>query len=318
MIDSTEDRLIITPNESAEAASPRSDQRREFLRRLSVAVFAIPAIGGVSYAEDKKKKNKKDKADEKASSGSSSSTKTASSNAKASSSSKAKTAKKPPGTSPHGAHDTSSPHSSTHNATSSNLATPDTSKYGKPLPELYIRGNGNVFEQIQTDENSHVAFLVNALGTSARPMPTFQNLTASTVEHFAAMSRNFENTGVGAYLGALPLLAATSAGIHYVPAAGSLALIEARHSGYLNTLLDLDIVENIQGSVSSFEQPLTPDQVVSAVSPFIESLNGGPPPIPAGGLVQAVDILNFALILEYLEATFYNLNVPVLINQLCK
>lgn len=307
------DRLIVTPAEAvAEAAQAgTADGRREFLRRLSIAAFAIPAVGGISSAADKKKKTK-DRSDAK--SAPAGGGKAAKPSAKSTSSSKSVT--KPSGGS--ASSPEISPQSGAHTSPSSTKATPSNSPYGSPLPELFVRGNGNVFEQIQTDEIAHVQFLVNALGSNARPMPTFQNLSASTVEEFAAMSRTFENTGVGAYLGALPLLAATTAGQSYIGAAGSIALIEARHSGYLNALLDLSIVENVQGNVSSFEQPLTPQQVVSLVSPFIESLNGGPPAIPAGGLVQAVDILNFALILEYLEYTFYNTNVPVLINELCK
>jgi hypothetical protein len=56
--------------------------------------------------------------------------------------------------------------------------------------------------------------------------------------------------------------------------------------------------------------PLTPQQVVSLASPFIADLNGCPPLIPAGGLVNPIDVLNFAMALEYLEAAFYNINVP--------
>ena len=187
---------------------------------------------------------------------------------------------------------------------------------GTPLHQLYSKSNAHQFEQIQRDENAHVAFLVNALGANARPMPVFQNLEQSKVHKFAVFARTFENTGVAAYLGALPVLAATTAGQAYVPAAGSIALIEGRHAGYLNTLINLSLDKNITGSVSSFDVPLTPQQVVSLVSPFVANLNGGPPLIPSGGLTAPLDILNFALALEYLEAEFYNINVPKFLRSL--
>lgn len=180
---------------------------------------------------------------------------------------------------------------------------------GPRLRNLYPGWARTNFEAIQSDENTHVAYLVNALGASARPMPNFVDLRQPNEIVFAEVARNLENTGSGAYPGALPYLLQFAPSL--VSAAASIGLIEARHSGFLNTLIDLPVNDNILGEQSSFEVSLTPQQVVALAGPFFVDLNGGPPLIPAGGFTTAVEVLNFALALEYLEASFYNINVPL-------
>jgi hypothetical protein len=164
------------------------------------------------------------------------------------------------------------------------------------------------FHDIQRHENAHVSFLVQALADKARLKPSFQNLEQATVTDLVKATRALENTGVGAYLGALPLINSRS----IVSAAGSIALIEARHAGWINTFEGTNITTNLFGDERSFERPFTIDEVVAAASPFIADLNGGPPltfdTTPSDD--NDIAILNFALALEYLEAEFYNINVP--------
>ncbi len=166
------------------------------------------------------------------------------------------------------------------------------------------RDFGAAFRSIRKHENAHVTFLVQALGNAARPKPTFQGLQQKNFKDFVSLARAFENTGAGAYLNAAPALNNPS----YLAAAGSIALVEARHAGFINVAT----VQPITLGNADFEGPLTPSAVAKAVSPFIRSLNGGAAITYSSQRSSANDlaILNFALALEYLEAEFYNLNVP--------
>jgi hypothetical protein len=190
-------------------------------------------------------------------------------------------------------------------------AVPLTKEQRKAKAEVGPKGPAKSdFVDIRGHENDHVAFLVNALGASARPKPTFQNLLQDQFFEFVDLAQTLENTGVAAYSGAAPIIA-TSA---YLAAALSIATVEARHAGWLNTFVKAPITANITDLTAnpSFDVAFTADQVGAAAGPFIADLNGGPPvtysttPSPENDIA----ILNFALALEYLEAEFYNLNVP--------
>jgi hypothetical protein len=157
----------------------------------------------------------------------------------------------------------------------------------------------SAFREIKGDEDEHVSFLVGALGSAARPKPSFKNLKQSNVGHFIQLAQVFENVGVGAYLLAAPAISDKD----YLAAAGSILTIEARHAGYLNALLGKPLSTN-----GSFDKPIAQAKIVTDVLPFIESLNGGGD--PSKPLANDTDILNFALLLEYLEASFYDINVP--------
>ncbi|MBE3564284.1 MAG: ferritin-like domain-containing protein [Thermogemmatispora sp.] len=119
------------------------------------------------------------------------------------------------------------------------------------------------------------------------------------VQAFAQLAQTFENVGVGAYLMAAPAIATKA----YLAAAGSILTVEARHAGFLDALLNKPLSPN-----GAFDKPLSQAEIVNAVSPFIASLNGGTD--PSASLKNDAAILNFALLLEFLEAEFYNVNVP--------
>lgn len=155
------------------------------------------------------------------------------------------------------------------------------------------------FQEIQSDENEHVNFLKTALGSSARAKPTFKGLEQSSTGAFISLSRTFENVGVGAYLFGAGAISSKD----ILGSAATILTIEARHAGFLDYISGQPLSAN-----GGFDKPLTQSEIVGDVSPFITSLNGGPD--PSGQLKSDTDILNFALLLEYLEAEFYNLNVP--------
>ena len=161
-------------------------------------------------------------------------------------------------------------------------------------------------QNIVNDENAHLQALVGELGGNARPRPTFQNLRPANLTQFIQMGSMFCSTGAGAYLGAGPYIENP----FLVTQAGSIGQVELTQSGYLNSLLNLTFL----AGGSPYGVPLTLDQVVARATPFIASLNGGPPitfSTTEKSLQNDINIFNTALVLEYLENEFYNTYFPV-------
>ena len=160
----------------------------------------------------------------------------------------------------------------------------------------------SAFREIMDDEAKHVSFFAAALekaGAPVRPKPTFKGLARSNQSDFITMAGTLENAGVAAFLMAMRAISDKN----YMAAAASIVTIEARHAGFVNALLGKPLSEN-----GAFDKPISHAEILKAASPFIESLNGGPD--PADPLDNDMVILNFALLLEHLEAEFYRVNVP--------
>ncbi|MBV9848551.1 MAG: ferritin-like domain-containing protein [Armatimonadetes bacterium] len=232
------------------------------------------------------------------------------------------------------------------------------------------------FQDIQLDENNHVTDLIaaitNTFGAAAvRPRPQFDpNLldisknasypnasgASDSVANLINATADLENTGTGAYPYVLtnPNFASSLA---TAQAAGTIAIVEGRHAGFVNSLLGrLLLTDPNQGDTGapagSVEVIQPPSKVAGRAAPFLVAggnlaniqpgsaptgtafagtgttylrgytynpdggLNGAAgTPVPndnvsSNGAITLAGILNYALLLEYLERDFYNLNIP--------
>lgn len=123
-------------------------------------------------------------------------------------------------------------------------------------------------ENVQHNEQEHVATLkktITSLGAEPVQAPEvdFGNAFASA-ENFLQLAFTFENTGVGAYLGAAPALYKEK---KLLTAAASIYGVEARHAAVIAEILG----KPAEGGVymGAMEKPLTRDEVLSRVKPFI-------------------------------------------------
>ncbi len=179
-----------------------------------------------------------------------------------------------------------------------------------PLPSLYPGSTAKYFQELQSDEASHVninAAAIVSLGGTVRPYPTFTGITNLSAAQLLQISTLIANTGVGALSGAAPHI--NSAAVYSVSA--SILFVEAYHAGFLNSESNIALVPNN----SVYDSPLTIAQVVATLSPYIVSLNdNGQFPATFSTTTKStandIAILNFAIIIDLLEATLYYNNVP--------
>lgn len=116
---------------------------------------------------------------------------------------------------------------------------------GLAAPNLIPASDRTIFSTISSHENGHVAFLVNTLGASARPSPTFDFTAgngsgngpyASVFTNYAtflAVAQAFEDTGVRAFKGQAPALKPYDA---FLTAALTIHSVEARHASEVRRL----------------------------------------------------------------------------------
>jgi hypothetical protein len=190
---------------------------------------------------------------------------------------------------------------------------------GRPRPGARTIGvNADLaailIREIMNDEAAHVPILQgllddedNPLNPKIRPMPDLDmaRLVQPNVATFLEAASTFENTGSGTYGGALFAVQQTD---EYFPTAVGLCTVESRHASFLNALLGEALVPDF----APVESPIPQEITLARVAPFVKDPVAG---LPSFDPENASDennfrILDFLLFLEYIEATFYRVNVP--------
>ncbi len=111
-------------------------------------------------------------------------------------------------------------------------------------------------------EAQHVAALTQAItGAGGKPVkkPTF-SFPVTSQSSFLKLAQTLEDTGVGAYNGAAPMIQMTKV----LAAAGSIVQIEARHAAAIRLL------NGSAPAPNAFDKPLQKATVLAAVKPLIK------------------------------------------------
>jgi ferritin-like protein len=118
-------------------------------------------------------------------------------------------------------------------------------------------------QQFGQDESEHVAAItstISKLGGTPAKKPKFA-FPATSQASFLKLASVLENTGVGAYNGAAPMIQSKAV----LAAAGSIVQIEARHAAAINLLVGKSPTPN-----GGFDKALTKAQVLKAAGPLIK------------------------------------------------
>jgi len=138
--------------------------------------------------------------------------------------------------------------------------------YGIALDSGVLSGNAlAVVENLFAHESAHVDALIGLItengGTPvAKPTFTFPEGAFSSQASILDLAFTFEPVGVGAYLGAATMIQAAPV----LAAAGSIAGVEGEHVVTIGNLIGV-----VPPANTAFPEPLTQDQVLAAVAPFL-------------------------------------------------
>jgi Ferritin-like domain len=174
--------------------------------------------------------------------------------------------------------------------------------------------NAELINEIMNDENQHVPIIQNLLNDPDNPLPipirqppnfNMQRLVQPNLQDFLETASVFENTGSGLYHGALLNVTQTQ---EYFPTAAGLASVEARHAAWLNSLLGESLVPDFAPVEAPIDQSIT----LSRLAEFVTDPRSTFPSFDTTVATDANNffVLDFILFLEYIESTFYRVNVP--------
>ena len=138
--------------------------------------------------------------------------------------------------------------------------------YARALDADVLSGDAlGVVENLESHESQHVDALkglLDSVGATPAEKPTFTFPTDafSSQASILDLAATFEPVGVGAYLGAAPLISSPD----ILAAAGSIAGVEGEHVVAINWLLGVVPYAN-----EAFPKAMTLDEVSAAVAPFM-------------------------------------------------
>jgi hypothetical protein len=137
--------------------------------------------------------------------------------------------------------------------------------YTQKAKQLGLSGQAKAYAtQFGAEEEAHVSALtaaVKRLGATPVKKPRFV-FPVSDERSFLMLASVLENTGVGAYNGAGPLLQSKQ----LLAAAGSIVQVEARHAAAIELLL-----ERTPTPSGGFDVPLSKSEVLAKATPLIKA-----------------------------------------------
>jgi hypothetical protein len=188
------------------------------------------------------------------------------------------------------------------------------SKAGAAASKKVTGLTATLLQEIMDDEAQHVPIIQNLLNDPDNPLPVpirkppnfnMARLIQPTFQVFLETASVFENTGSGLYHGALLNITQTQ---EYFPTAAGLAAVESRHAAWLNSLLGEALVPDFAPVEAPIDQGLT----LSRLAEFVTDPRSTFPSFDTTVVSDRNNffILDYILFLEYIESTFYALNVP--------